>query len=176
MIYATTDFFISSVAEDLVLATIDTGFRPSVDGFQTNNISTYWENGRMCSGMVNGALYYLTKKPSLGPLYNRYHENSGMPFTTPNFWNDDFSAISLTTTLQNVSYHEDYYDYFNFTRLENSAKHFYRMAYHMMISNKPQVIHLFDKPFTSDRSNDPLIRHSVIAYKILANHVYIYDP
>jgi len=34
MIYATTDFFISSVAEDLVLATIDTGFRPSVDGFK----------------------------------------------------------------------------------------------------------------------------------------------
>lgn len=177
MISASTDFFISSVAEDLVLATIDSGFRPIVDGFQIPNISTYWQKKGMCSGMVNGAMYYyLHKKSTLGALNNHYNESAIAPFPTPSFVIDDLSAITLTAKLQSVADPDSFRDFFVNTRLENASQHFYRMAYHMMLSNKPQVVHLFDKAYSADQSNDPTIGHAVIVYKIAANHAYIYDP
>ncbi len=177
MISASTDFFISSVAEDLILATIDTGFRPTVDGFQIPNNSTYWETKGMCAGMINGAMYYyLHKKSTLGALNYHYNESSLAPFPTPGFVIDDLSAITLAATLQSVANANSYLAYFLNTKLENASKHYYRMAYHMMLSNKPQVVHLFDSPFSADQSNDPTSGHAVIVYKILANHAYIYDP
>ena len=177
MVSASVDFFISSVAEELVLATIDSGFRPSVDGFQITNYRNYWEPLGMCSGMVNGSMYYyLMKKGKSGLLYNHYREYPNMPFETINFFNDDMSAISLATTLQGVDNPPSTNDKFLAIRLDPPATHFYRMAYHMMLSNKPQIVHLYDKPFSADRSNDPTIGHAVIVYRISANHAYVYDP
>lgn len=178
LINATTDFFVTSVAEDLVLATIDTGFRPSIDGYQISNIINYWENLGMCSGMARSALYYFHHlKPTQGQLYNKFTETTGFEgFTTPTFVMDDVNVIKLNALMQASTYGTTYGEYYWKVAGDPKAKHFYRMVYHMLISNRPQIVHLYEKPYDPQTKQPGGYGHAVIVYRISANHAYIYDP
>lgn len=178
LIDATIDFFITSVAEDLVLATIDTGFRPTVDGFQISNIDTYWQPLGMCSGMTRASMYYyLHLKATHGPLYNRFREVTGLnDFETPNFVNDDVNVIKLNALMQDSDFASNYRSKYEAIMNDPDDKHFYRMAYHMLISNKPQIIHVQDGRFDPNQPSKPIQSHALIVYRISANHAYVYDP
>ncbi len=178
LIDTTVDFFITSVAEDLVLADIDTGFRPSVDGFQIGNYSNYWQPNGMCSGMVRGSMYYfLYKKTTLGPLHNQFRETTGLTdFETINFYQDDVDIVKLNSVLQDSDYASNYNNRYFATMSKPADQHFYRMAYHMLISRKPQIVHIQDKPYDLESNQIPTAAHALIVYRILANHAYVYDP
>jgi hypothetical protein len=178
LIDATIDFFITSVAEDLVLATIDTGFRPTVDGFQISNIDTYWQPLGMCSGMTRASMfYYLYLKETHGSLYNRFRETTGLyDFETPDFVNDDVNVIKLNAHMQDSDFASNYRSKYEAIMNDPDDKHFYRMAYHMLISNKPQIIHVQNGRFDPNQPSKPIQSHALIVYRIVANHAYVYDP
>jgi uncharacterized protein YfaP (DUF2135 family) len=74
---------------------VDTGFRPTIDGWFIPNYGSYLESGGNCLGMVSYAKwYYSYAKGTAVDLYENYREGN------PNEWRDDSTAIQLATRCQ----------------------------------------------------------------------------
>jgi hypothetical protein len=82
-------FVISSIAESLLLGTIDSGFRPGTDDWQFPNQGSYIEPGGHCAGQSLTAMWYYCERAANGEarLYGRYDNNGGTK--TPALWEDD---------------------------------------------------------------------------------------
>ena len=62
---------------------VDTGFRPTTDGWFIDNWGSYLRSGGVCLGMTSYAKwYYAHKKSTAGNLYNKYIEGD------PEEWRD----------------------------------------------------------------------------------------
>lgn len=173
-ISASVNFIITEIAKDLLFEEIASDFLPSKDGLQIVNTSTYWTPSGMCNGINIGVLYYYENmSQKYGSLTNRFTENSQIKdFKTPEFYLDDSDMYLLSTSLQNADAVPQYTSWLDKTKDDESIVHYLRMAYTMMLTKKPQTVHVFKDKVFSDNN----IGHTLIVYRINGNKAYVYDP
>ncbi|MBV1708973.1 MAG: hypothetical protein KMY54_03850 [Erysipelothrix sp.] len=174
LISSSANFIITEIAKDLLFSEISSDFLPSKDGMQIANTSTYWTPSGMCNGINIGVLYYYEHmRQKNGALFNRYMENSQIKdFKTPEFYLDDNDMYLLASSLQNIDSPPQYMSWLEKTKDDESLVHYLRMAYTMLLTKKPQTVHVFkDKVFS--QSN---IGHTLIVYRINGNKAYVYEP
>jgi hypothetical protein len=174
LIGASANFIITEIAQDLLFSEISSDFLPSRDGLQIANTSTYWTPNGMCNGINIGVLYYFENmRQNNGTLFNRYVESSQIiDFKTPEFYLDDIDMYLLASSLQNLDAHPQYLEWLDKTKDDKSIIHYLRMAYTMLLTKRPQTIHIFKDQVFSQENNG----HTLIVYKINGNKAYVYEP
>lgn len=174
LISASVNFIITEIAQDLLFSEISSDFLPSKDGLQIANTTTYWTPSGMCNGINIGVLYYYENMRSKnGTLFNRFSESAQInEFKTPDFYLDDIDMYLLSSSLQNLDAPPQYMTWLNKTKDDKSIVHYLRMAYTMLLTRKPQTVHIFkDNVLSQDN-----IGHTLIVYKINGNKAYVYEP
>jgi uncharacterized protein YfaP (DUF2135 family) len=150
---------------------VDTGFRPSSDGWFIPNYGSYLTPGGMCLGMVSYAKWYFSyMKGGNGiGLYDKYIEG------TPTEWRDDNTAIQLaarahlgTSGIWSALTTQEY----NWAT-SNAREVAISWLHGMIVTDEPQLIGL------KARSNNGTYldyAHAVMTYGYSNGMFEIYDP
>ena len=151
--------------------TVDSGFRPTIDGWFIANWGSYLSSGGNCLGMTSYAKwYYAHKKIDTGiGLYEKYLEGD------VNEWRDDATAIQLTTRCQLgisgiwSSLTQEEKDWAG----TNSQDVAYSIIHGLIVSGEPQLIGLATRYIDGTWADG---RHAVLTYQYIGGAFDIYDP
>ncbi|MEI8334289.1 MAG: hypothetical protein WCH74_10620 [Chloroflexota bacterium] len=157
-----------SIAEAGLPDSIGSGFVPSSDAWQMENLSSYITPG-MCSGMSTTAMwYFLTQQRALGAshLYGTYDNNGGTP--TPGFFADDASAIRLASTVQaRTDWNSLGARFFWNQEWIAGSLAYDAFRYTMAVTGEPQLI------FVGAANGD---WHAMVVYEVDSGHLWVSDP
>jgi len=147
---------------------VDTGFRPSEDGWYIPNYGSYLESGGLCLGMVSYAKWYYTYQKGSGDgLYDKYREGD------LNQWRDDETAIELATRVQ-MGVQGIWGSLTAEERANTTTKQTGLSIIHgMLISGEPQLVGLKTR---YNNGNWGAGGHAILAYAYDNGRFYMYDP
>jgi hypothetical protein len=96
-----SEFIISMISKALLLADIDSGFKPGLDDWQFTNYGSFIASGGHCEGQSLTALWYYVTRPDGNNthLFGIYDNNGDKP-ATPSFWNDDSRGYRFSSVVQ----------------------------------------------------------------------------
>ena len=149
---------------------VDTGFRPTTDGWFIDNWGSYLRSGGVCLGMTSYAKwYYAHKKSTAGNLYTKYIEGDAEE------WRDDETAIELATRCQMGS--SGIWSSLNANEREwattKSEDVAYSLIHGMITSGQPQLVGLKTRHANGTWAKGG---HAVLAYQYTGGAFDIYDP
>lgn len=149
---------------------VDTGFRPTTDGWFIDNWGSYLKSGGVCLGMTSYAKwYYAHKKSTAGNMYTKYKEGD------MDEWRDDETAIELATRCQMgssgiwSSLNDDEREWAE-AKSEDVA---YSIIHAMSVSGEPQLIGLKTRHANGTFASGG---HAILAYQYTNGYFDIYDP
>ncbi len=154
-------------------ATLDTGFRPSKNGWYIPNYGSFYKGskGGNCMGMVAFAKFYYAKGYSKN-LYSNYKDAE--PTTT---WLDDEVAIQLASRVHNEMVWDDIVDKELDKQLASSMGVFRSLVGALVVTKRPALMAIYEKRL------NPLSLvggHAISVYKIELSGTeivyHIYDP
>lgn len=154
-------------------AILDTGFRPSKNGWYIPNYGSFYKEstGGNCMGMVAFAKYYYAKGYSTN-LYDNYRDS--VPTYT---WLDDAVAIQLASRVHNDMVWDDIKNNELSTQQASSWGVFRSIIGAFVVTNKPALMAIYEK-----RTNPVSLvgGHAISAYKVELSSTkityHIYDP
>jgi hypothetical protein len=158
-----------SIAEAGLPATVDSGFLPSLDGWQIPNPGSYAAPDGYCSGdSLTMMWYFLTQHRAVGAahLYGTYDNNGGS--ATPPLWQDDASAIRLASTVQVKTDWDSLASRFFWKQEWIAGSLAYdAFRYTMAVTGEPQLIF-------AGRGGGGW--HAMVVYRVDPDRLWIADP
>lgn len=175
-----TGTFSSFIAIELSIAvnelfeedyTVDSGFRPSTDGWFITNFGSYISAGGNCLGMTGFAKWYYAHKKADAEtsLYNKYIDGD------PKEWRDDETAIQLASRCQLgtsgiwSSLTQEEKDWAK----TNARDVAYSIIHGLKVSGEPQLVGLATRFNNGTWAEGG---HAVLAYSYTGGTFEIYDP
>ncbi len=150
--------------------TIDTGFRPKIDGFYIRNYGSYLESGGHCVGMVSYArYYYMCRKDIDGTgLYEKYREGDREE------WRDDATAIQIATRahMAEASIWKQFYYKEIIEQIPSSDDVALSWIHGMAVTGSPQLIGIYQQIQNGNWTG----AHAIMTYKYSNGRFDIYDP
>lgn len=179
-----SSFFVSSASKDDIDKAGDarTNFEPGTDDFIFTNYGSYVAPRGHCTGQSAGMLWYYKNIKLKGGenLYGLLDNNGGEP--TSDFQEDDAllyrfaSSVFADTSKNNKLFAEDYSNRAaemetTLTTYSQNELQYYAMKYAMLTTSRPQQVALYG--MDSERKK---YGHTVVAYKMEGDKIYIADP
>ncbi|MFC2083110.1 hypothetical protein ACFLSG_03630 [Candidatus Bipolaricaulota bacterium] len=165
-----SDFFIAVIADTLLEAPIETGFKPGTDDWQFPNRGSAIARGH-CAGQSVSAMWYYYEKHLQGApqLYGQYDNNSGPK--TPDLWQDDSNGYRLASTIQkDIDFRNLLRKTFNALAGMSDLVTWKAFLFSMHVTREPQYVEIWD--------TDTGKGHAMIAYAVNPEmgHLRIADP
>ena len=166
-----SDFFIAMIADTLLEAPIETGFKPGEDDWQFPNNGSFIAPGGHCAGLSVSAMWYYYEKHLQGApqLYGQYDNNSGPK--TPDLWQDDSNGYRLASTIQkDIDFSNLLRKTFNALAEMSDLVTWKAFLFSMHVTREPQYVEIWD--------TDAGGGHAMIAYAVNPEKGYlrIADP
>ncbi|MBN1641205.1 MAG: hypothetical protein JXA09_08215 [Anaerolineae bacterium] len=150
----------------------ETKFNPEDDSWHLRNYGSYISPRGFCGGLSLTALwYFIEEKPVTGQkLRGLMDNNLGPEGKTPNFWQDDDTAMRLVSVAQSFvgAPIEDRKYVVRDANLNDHQRTFYSLAYALEQSGQPQLLAVYRSGSSGG--------HGLICYKKMGHDLYIVDP